>query len=52
MSKKIVDCVLTIDGLQLDDGESVDDLIAHIGKRFETSYDIVYDVSYEEIIVD
>lgn len=45
---KIVDLQLNIDGLLLEDNESVDDFINSI--NVNSNYNIVYEVLYEEKI--
>lgn len=52
MSKKIVDLVIHMDGLMLNDGESVDDVIAYLEDKYPLPYDYIYEVTYEEIIDD
>ncbi len=49
---KIVDVVLNIDGLKLNDGESVDDVVKAITERFDVGYDVLYEVTYEEEVAD
>lgn len=49
---KIVDVVLTIDGLYLNDDESIGDVIGLIQSNFSTAYDIIYEVTYEDIVDD
>ena len=45
---RIIDLQLNIDGLILDDDESVDDFINQL--NINSVYDIVYEVLYEEEI--
>ena len=46
--KRIVDLQLNIDGLILNENETVDDFIKSI--KANTSYHIVYEVLHEEVI--
>ena len=46
---RIVDLQLNIDGLILNDGETVDDFID--GLNINSSYPVVFDVLYEEEIM-
>lgn len=49
---KIVDVVLTIDGLHLEDDQSVEDVIQHIQSKFYTAYEIQYLKTYEDDLND
>ena len=44
----IVDLVLNIDGLILNDGESVDDFVNSVQEITNSNYNITYDVLYCE----
>lgn len=46
---RVVDLKLHIDGLILDDDESIDDFIKSL--NILSSYDVVYEVLYEEEVV-
>lgn len=48
----MIDVVLNIDSLFLKDGESVDDVIDYLRKRWDFGYEPTYEVLYEEIIDD
>ena len=45
---KVVDLKIQIDGLLLKDDETVEDYIKKIREITETSYEILYEVIYEE----
>ena len=46
--KKLVDLQLNIDGLLLDDGETIEGFIQKVEKLVNSSYPVKYDVLYEE----
>ena len=48
----MIDLVLNIDSLFLKDGESAEDVIAHIREKWDMGYEPTYEVLYEEIIDD
>ena len=48
----MVDLVLNLDSVYLKDGETVEDIIAHIRERWSMGYEPTYEVLYEEIIDD
>ena len=50
--RKIVDVILTIDSLELDDNETVEDVVKLINDHFWVGYDIQYEVTYEETVDD
>lgn len=52
MSKRIVDVVFNVDGLILNDGESVEDVANFLERKLELVYKVVYSVTYEETIDD
>ena len=45
---KFVDLVLFIDGLRLNDDESIDDFVKKIAKNVDSAYPIRVDVQWEE----
>ena len=47
-----MDLQLTIDGLILSDDETVDEYIEKIRKITNSSYEIIYEILYEELITD
>lgn len=54
---KIVDLKLWIDGLNLEEDESVEDIVGMIESNLEengyvTTYGVKYEVTYDEVIVD
>lgn len=48
MSKRMVDAVINLDGLILEDGESLDDVCELIKENYSIGYEMVYEVTYEE----
>ena len=48
----MIDLVLNLDSLFLKDGETVDDLVEYLKKKYEFGYEPIYEVTYEEIIDD
>lgn len=48
--KKIIDLQLNIDGIILEDGESIEDILNEVKSKIKTSYDIQYNILYEEEI--
>lgn len=48
----MVDVVLNIDSLFLKDGESVDDVVDYLRKRWDFGYEPTYEVLYEEVVDD
>ena len=50
--RKIIDVILTIDCLELDDNETVEDVVKLINDHFWVGYDIQYEVTYEEAVDD
>ena len=50
--RKIVDVILTVDSLELDDNETVEDVVKLIKDHFWVGYDITYEVTYEETVDD
>ena len=48
----MIDLVLNLDSLFLKDGETVDDLVKYLKKKYEFGYEPTYEVTYEEIIDD
>ena len=48
----MIDLVLNIDSLYLEDGETVDDVIAHIREKYDFGYEPTYEVLYEETVDD
>ena len=47
---KIVDLKLNIDGMLLEDSETVEDYISKIQKQTNSNYDIVYEILHCEVI--
>lgn len=47
---KIVDLQLNIDGVQIDEKETVDDLILKIEKLVDNHYGITYEILHSEVI--
>ena len=47
---KIVDLQLNIDGVQIDEKETVDDLILKIEKLVDNHYGITYEILHMEVI--
>ena len=45
---RMIDVVLNLDSLILKDDESVDDVVAHIRKRFSCGYEPTFEILYEE----
>ncbi len=52
MSKRIVDVVFNVDGLILNDGESVEDVANFLERKLGLVYKVIYSVTYEETIDD
>ena len=52
MSKRIVDLTIHMDGLCLEDGESVEDVIKYLKRRYKLPWDYVWEVRYEEAVDD
>ena len=46
--KKMVDVTINIDSLFLDHEETVDDVIAHIRKKYNFGYEPTWEIHYEE----
>lgn len=49
---KVVDLKIQLDGLLLHENETVDDVIKKISEIVKTTYDIQYEVLYEESFID
>ena len=47
---KMIDVILNIDSLFLEDGESVDDVVDYLRKRFDFGYEPQWEVLYEEMV--
>ena len=45
---EMVDVILNIDSLILKDGESVDDIVDFLRKRFEFGYEPTFEILYRE----
>ena len=52
MPKRIVDAVIYLDGLQLDEDESIIDVVNLIKVNFKLGYEIQWSVDYEEVVDD
>ena len=48
----MIDLVINIDSLFLNEGESVDDVIAHLRERWDFGYEPTWEVLYEEVVDD
>lgn len=48
MSERIMDIQLTIDGVILKEGESIEDYISKVEKVFNTSYPVLYEILSDE----
>lgn len=50
--ERVVDIVLTIDGINLKEGENIEDLLPQVAKIFDTIYPLKYEVTNEEFYDD
>ena len=50
--KKIVDLTIYMDGLRLDDGEKVEDVINYLKKRYPLPWGYDWEVTHEETFTD
>ena len=48
MVVRVVDIQLTIDGINLEEGENIEDYISKVEKIFDTIYPIQYEIIQEE----
>ena len=50
--ERVVDIIITIDGINLKEGENIEDYLPKIEKMFDTIYPIKYEVTNEEFYED
>ena len=48
----MIDLIITIDSLFLKDDESAKDVVDYIKERWQTGYEPIYEVTYEETVDD
>lgn len=52
MSKRLIDLVIYADGIILEDGETVEDVVKYLEDKYPSQYPYLWRVDYEETLDD